>query len=76
MSSYYNRSQERDWPGSEQDPNWCYVCDRPADDCACELDPNGPLPQSACCGKASKRDGMDRHPIGIRDSKVIACAAY
>ena len=32
MSSYYNGSQEREWPGSEQeqDPNWCYVCDRTA----------------------------------------------
>lgn len=27
---------------------WCYVCDRPSNDCACALDPNGPLPQSAC----------------------------
>ena len=27
-----NGSQEREWPGSEQeqDPNWCYVCDRTA----------------------------------------------
>jgi hypothetical protein len=48
MSTYYNGSQEREWPGSEQDPDWCYVCDRPDHDCACELDPNGPLPQSAC----------------------------
>ena len=39
MSSYYNGSQEREWPGSEEDPDWCYVCDRPADDCACMLDP-------------------------------------
>jgi hypothetical protein len=27
---------------------WCRVCDRPADDCACALDPAGPLPSSAC----------------------------
>lgn len=25
-----------EWPGSEQDPDWCYVCDRPGDDCACQ----------------------------------------
>ena len=36
MSSYYNGSQEREWPGSEQDPEWCYYCDRPKNDCACE----------------------------------------
>lgn len=33
MSSYYTGSQEREWP--EQDPDWCYFCDRPLNDCAC-----------------------------------------
>lgn len=37
MSTYYNGSQDREWPGSEQDPDWCYVCDRPKNDCACHL---------------------------------------
>ncbi len=23
---------------SEPDPDWCYLCDRPKDDCACHLD--------------------------------------
>jgi hypothetical protein len=35
MSSYYNGSQEREWPGSEPDPEWCSFCDRPKNDCAC-----------------------------------------
>jgi hypothetical protein len=38
MSSHYNGSQEREWPGSEQDPDWCYFCDRPKYDCACDED--------------------------------------
>ncbi len=62
MSNYYNGSQEREWPGSEQDPDWRYVCDRPSDDCACELDPNGPLPQSACAW-GGKRPGSGRPPL-------------
>ncbi len=37
MSTYYNGSQDREWPGSEQDSGWCYVCDRPKNDCACHL---------------------------------------
>lgn len=37
MSTYYNGSQDREWPGSEQDPDWCYACDRPKNDCACHL---------------------------------------
>ena len=36
------------------DPDWCSVCDRPGDDCACELDPNGPLPWSACVRLAER----------------------
>lgn len=60
MSSYYNGSQEREWPGSEQDPSWCYVCDRPGDDCACELDPNGPLPQSACMRHAERLERAEQ----------------
>ena len=36
------------------DPEGCYFCDRPKNDCACELDPNGPLPQSACAKAALK----------------------
>ena len=60
MSSYYNGSQEREWPGSEQDPDWCYVCDRPADDCACELDPNGALPQSACMSRDERLEMAER----------------
>lgn len=51
MSSYYNGSQEREWPGSEDDPQWCYVCDRPKNDCACHLDPNGPICEKAGCTK-------------------------
>jgi hypothetical protein len=57
MSSYYNGSQEREWPGSEQDPEWCYFCDRPKNDCACEPSDgpdsrvlsDGPYASGACC---------------------------
>lgn len=41
MSSYYNGSQEREWPDCDaveeaiQDPEWCYTCDRPKNDCGC-----------------------------------------
>ncbi len=37
MSTYYDGSNDREWPGSEDDPDWCYVCDRPKNDCACHL---------------------------------------
>lgn len=30
-------------------PRWCYVCDRPKSDCACKLDPNGPMCEKAGC---------------------------
>ena len=49
-----------DADGSEQDPDRCYVCDRPADDCACELDPNGPLPQSACVRRAERLERAEQ----------------
>lgn len=57
-------NQEREWPGSEQDPDWCYVCDRPGDDCACELDPDGPLLQSACMRQTG--GAHLRHKVSLR----------
>ena len=44
----------------DDDPTHCYVCDRPADDCACELDPNGALPQSACMSRDERLEMAER----------------
>ncbi len=65
MSAYYNGSQDREWPGSEQDPDWCYVCDRPENDCACNLDSNGPHPESACM--------RVKHPGGRPQGVTMPC---
>ena len=70
--NWYNRAIAQtalNLPGSEQeqDPNWCYVCDRPAYDCACELDPNGPL-------GAYSEGNVGRHTTLRLDSFVDAVA--
>jgi hypothetical protein len=49
--------------GDTQDPNWCYVCDRPANDCVCGKDPSGPLPNSACvkhCQECGEPNGKHK----------------
>lgn len=68
----YYRDMENNKIAPGCDPNWCYVCDRPAHDCACELDPNGPLPQSACVRRTEpiSASGEDRYYCSFRNPQT------
>lgn len=39
--SSFSEQYRKDREAEAQDITWCYWCDRPRNDCACHLDPNG-----------------------------------